>query len=409
MRALITFAVAAIAAAAPARASFAPIDAVITVDAEQKVSADDPLYETGTDLLDEHEWRRAAQTFAEVERMHGPHADGALYWQAYAFDKLGMRGDALGKIVQLRKRYPKSRWIEDASALEVEIRHSLGETVRPDQVSDDDVKIIAVSGLMHREPERALPLLEGMLRADKPAKVKERALFVIAQCDAPEAQKILVHVAADNAHRDLQEHAIKYLGIFGGDANRKVLTQVYNSTPNVDVKRTILRTYTMVGDRARLVALARAEHNEELRGDAVLQLGMTGGTKELGDLYPAERALAVRKRILQAMVVGGNGDKLLDIARGESNIELKRLAIRDVGLLGGDRGGQRLIGLYDADGRREVRSEILNALWLQGNVTALRNIGQREKDAQLKRDIDGKLAMLSGKRTIEIHVDDDDE
>lgn len=38
------------------------------------------------------------------------HADGALYWKAYAENKVGQRADALSTLVELQKSYPKSRW-----------------------------------------------------------------------------------------------------------------------------------------------------------------------------------------------------------------------------------------------------------------------------------------------------------
>jgi len=396
MKSLITFTVAATLAAATAHASVVPSDAFVLVDAEQRVSADDPVYEQGTDLLDEHEWRRAVETFARVERMQAAHADASLYWQAYAYDKLAMRADALAKISQLRKRFPKSRWNEDAAALEVEIRHAMGELVRPDHVNDDDVKIIAVSGLMSSEPMRALPILDGMLRANKPVKVKERALFVIAQSDVPEARKILVRIAQDNnGNVDLRTRAIKYLGIVGADRDGKILINVYNSTPSVDVKRSILRTYTITGDRARLLALAKSERNEELRGDVMLQLGTVGATKELADLYSGEQSERIRRSILQAMAVGGNADRLFDIAARERNLTLKCAAIRDLGMIGGDKNAQRIIGFYDRDVRHAVRTAVLNALAVQGNATALRNLAQREKDVALKQEIDAKLAALN--------------
>lgn len=392
MKSLITFTVAATLAAATAHAAFAPIDAIVYVDAEQRVSADDPAYEQGTNLLDEHEWRRAVETFAQVERMRAAHADAALYWQAYAYDKLAMRADALAKIAQLRKQFPKSRWNEDAAALEVEIRHAMGEVVRPDHVSDDDVKIMAISGMLSSEPMRALPILDGMLRANKPVKVKERALFVVAQSDIPEARKILVRIAEDNGNLDLQTHAIKYLGLVGGDGDRKILIKVYNSTPSVDVKRSILRTYTITGDRARLLALAKSERNEELRGDVMLQLGTVGATKELADFYSNEQSERIRRSILQGMAVGGNGERLFEIASHERNIALKCAAIRDLGLISGDKNAQRLLGFYDADARQAVRAAVVNALAVQRNATALRNLAQREKDAALKREIEAKLA-----------------
>lgn len=395
MKALIPIAIAAVVVAVPLHANFLPSDAFVFVDAEQHVAPDDAAYERGSDLLDEHEWRRALEEFKAVERMHSVHAAAAVYWQAYAYNKLAMRADALARLAELRKSYPHSRWQEDAEALEVEIRHSLGEVVRPDQISDDDVKIIAINGWVMRDPQRALPVLDGIIRGNKPVKVKQRALFVVAQSGSPGAQQILVRVAEDDGAPDLQETAVKYLGLFGGDANRKVLTEVYNATKDLDVKRSVLRSYMLSGDRTRLLALAKGEKNDELRGDAVLGLGLAHATKELGDLYAAEHSTEMRQHILQAMFVSGGSDKIGEIARNETNAHLKSVAIRDLGLLGGARSAQLLVSCYDSDMRRDVRRQVIDALAIQQNAAALRDLISREKDEAMKREIEARLAVMS--------------
>src|ERR1041385_8793480 len=108
---LIIIAIAAILAAAPARASYAPISDNWSAEAdESKIDKEEDLYDSGTDMLDEHQWRHAAETFDAVVKMHGAHAAAALYWQAYAYNKMGRRDDALAKLVELRKSYPKSKW-----------------------------------------------------------------------------------------------------------------------------------------------------------------------------------------------------------------------------------------------------------------------------------------------------------
>lgn len=405
MRTLIAIAFAAFAAAAPARANFAPIDTTIFVDAAQKSDKEEEAYDAATELLDEHQWRAAVAAFDRVAKMRMEHADAAMYWQAYASNKMAMRADALQKLVDLRKLYPKSRWIEDGDALEVEIRGSMGEHVRPEEVPDDDLKIMAISGLMNSDPDRALPVLQGILQSNKPEKLKERALFVIAQSNSPQARQILVKAAENGADRALQANAIKYIGLFGGEANRKLLMEVYNSTKDLPVRRSILQSFMLSGDRARLLALAKSEPNEELRGDAVSQLGLSGARDELADLYAREQSIAIRKKILSAMFLGGGGEKLAEVARTEANLDLKKTAIRNLGLLGGSKSGTELVSIYDTDTRPEIRREVINGLFLQNNAAALVSIARREKDPSLKREIVTKLGLMHSKEATDYLIE----
>jgi HEAT repeat protein len=364
--------------------------------ADAKVEKEEDLYDSATDALDDHEWRRAAASFHKVADMHMAHADAALYWLAYAQSKMGARSEALSTLLQLQKSYPKSKWIEDGKTLEVEIRQSAGQQIEPEHVDDEDVKLMAINGLMNSDPERAIPILEGILNGHQPVKLKERALFVLSQSGSQRAFEIVVKTAKAGPP-DLRQRAVRTLGILGGERSRAVLTDIYNATNDLDVKKSVLKSYMIAGDRTRLLALARAEANTELRADAVLQLGVIGARNELTELYGSEPSVDVRKKILQAMFIGGNSEKLAEIARNEKVLDLKVTAIRNLGLLGGGRSGDLLLSLYHDDPRPEVRNGVIEALFIQGNARTLVSLARAEKDPQSKRRIVEKLSVMGSK------------
>jgi tetratricopeptide (TPR) repeat protein len=78
-------------------------------------------YERGQRDLERNRWDQAANNFSEAVARGGARADGALYWKAYALNKLGRRDEALAATAELRKSHPSSRWLDDARALEIEI------------------------------------------------------------------------------------------------------------------------------------------------------------------------------------------------------------------------------------------------------------------------------------------------
>jgi HEAT repeat protein/Ni/Co efflux regulator RcnB len=393
--------------------------------AEEKTNKEESLYDSATDSLDDHDWRRAASLFRRVAEMHMSHGDAALYWLAYADGKMGARSEALSTLLQLEKSYPKSKWIEDGKTLEVEIRQSAGQQIEPDHVDDEDVKLMAINGLMNSDPERAIPILENILAGHQPVKLKERALFVLSQSSSQRALDIVVRTAKSGPP-DLRDRAVRFLGIMGGERNRAVLTDIYNSTNDISVKKSVLRSYMIAGDRTRLLALAKGESNAELRADAVLQLGVIGARNELAELYNTEPAIEVRKKILQAMFIGGNSEKLAEIARNEKVLDLKLTAIRNLGLLGGGesmpeppppppagvrtppspptptppraaRSGDLLLSLYNSDTRPEVRKAVIEAFFIQGNARTLINLARGEKDPETKREIIQKLSVMRSK------------
>ncbi|HEY3055654.1 MAG TPA: HEAT repeat domain-containing protein [Thermoanaerobaculia bacterium] len=361
---------------------------------EKSVEREGDLYDEGTDALDEKDFARAVRVFRRVARLQGEHADASLYWLSRAQNELGQRAEALATLVELRKAFPKSHWAEDGKALEVEIRQSSGQHVEPDQISDEDVKLMALNGLMGSDPEKALPILEKIISGNSSPRVRERAIFVLSQSHSPRAMDILGRVARDSSRPDLQEKAVRYLGIMGGHESRKVLADVYASTNDLKVKKNILKSYMIAGDRAHLLALAKGEPIVELRGDAVRQLGIIGARNELADLYNTESDVDIRKHIIQAMFIGGSVDKLADIARNEKVPELRATAIRNLGLLGNARTGDLLLSLYESDSSSEVRHAVINSLFLQQNAKALISLARKEKNPELKREIISKLALI---------------
>lgn len=371
-----------------------------------RVEDEQDRYDEANDALDDHDWHRAASLFREVARMRGAHADAAIYWTAYAQAKSGDRTDALATLVELQKAFPRSKYAEDAKSLEVEIRQNAGEHVSPEHESDDDVKLMAINGLLGSDPDRAIPILEKILRSPtQSAKMKDRALFVLSQNNSPRGLEILTRIAQDGSNRDLQSHALKYLGIMGGDNSRRILMDVYNSTSDLAIKRSVLRSFMISGDRARLLSIAKGEQNATLRGEAVRQLGVMGARNELADLYAGETSVEVKKNIIQAMFIGGSADKLGDLARSERNPELRVAAIKNLGLVGGEHSSTILRSLYESDPNMDVRHAVITALFLHGDAKTLVALGRAEKNPELRKSIVSKLSIMNSKDAADFLLD----
>ena len=359
----------------------------------------DVLYQQGNEALDEGQWRQAADKFRQAANLNRDNADAALHWLAYAQYKMGQRSDALATLVDLQKRFPRSKWAADGKALEVEIRQAAGQAVAPERVDDEDLKLIVVNGLMHTDPEKALPILEKILTSKHSPRVKDKALFVLSQSGSPRAMEVLGRIARDGSEPEMQRRALKNLGIVGGEHSRKLLADIYATTKDKEIKRTILKSYMVSGDRARLLALAKSESDPDLRGDAVKQLGITGAKNELAELYATETAIPVKEQIIKAMFLGGNADKLAELARGEKVLSLRLAAIKNLSLIGGDKSGQFLLNMYETDANPEVRKAVIKGLFLQGNAKILIALARKEKDPVLKRELVSKIALIRSEDT----------
>jgi tetratricopeptide (TPR) repeat protein len=374
----------------------------VGLDADQRAEERaDELYSDGREAIEEGKYDRAVDRFDRLIELKTTRTDAALYWKAYSLAKLGRRADALSVLSDLQQRFKDSRWIRDAKALELEIRQSTGQSVAPESQNDDELKLMALRGLMQSDSERAMPIIEQMLSGTNSPKVKDRALFVLSQSNSARAREIMSNIAKGSGNPDLQLRAIKYLGIMGGSDNRQILADVYRASSDAAVKRSIIRSFMVSGDRTRLLSLAKTETEAGLRGEAVQQLGVMGAHTELAELYATETSVDVKKRIIQAMFVGGSADKLIELAKTEKDMTLRRTAVRNLGLMGSSKTAEAIKAIYLAsDSTPEIRKEAVNALFLQNNGRVLVELARAEKDPALKKELVSKMSLMQGSKEV---------
>jgi hypothetical protein len=356
------------------------------------------LYENGREALDEDRYDRAESKFDQLAQLNGPQTDAALYWKAYAENRLGKRDTALASIAELKRRFPQSRWQKDASALELEVKQSAGQPVHPEAEKDEELRMLALRGILNSDPDRAIPLLGKRLESSSASpKEKSQALFVLAQSGSPEAREILGKIARGQSNPDLQRKAIQYLAMFGGAESRKTLAEVYASTSDPAIKRTLLRSYMISGDKEHLFEAAKNEKDDDVKREAIRQLGLVHAQNELQQLYRTDNSPAVRRELLQAFFLAGDAPKLLEVAQTDKDPELRRAAIRNLGLIHSEDSAKALQSIYAKETDKGAKEEVLNALFLQGNAAAIVAIARNEKDPELKKTAVSKLSIMHSK------------
>jgi hypothetical protein len=152
---------------------------------------DSGYFASGTRAINEGRWADAESIFAKVASERGDHADGALYWKAYAENKLGQVKPALETCDMLGRDYPSSSWNHECGALEIEIHARNGKPVEPKAGDDDDLKLLALNSLMRKDEPRAMAQIQEILNSDASSeKLKKEAVFILGHhySDATYAQ-----------------------------------------------------------------------------------------------------------------------------------------------------------------------------------------------------------------------------
>ena len=125
--------------------------------------------------------------------------------------------------------------------------------------------------------------------------------------------------------------------MFGGNHAANTLAQIYTNSSDTGVKREVIQSYMISGNREQLFNLAKGEKDESLKRDAIRNLGLVGGLNELQQLYQSEPSSEIRREILQGFFLAGDSDKMVQAAQGEKDPELRLAAIRNLGSDGQER------------------------------------------------------------------------
>lgn len=154
----------------------------LTADPSAGGSSDDNAYADGVRAINTARWQDAIAIFSRVAAQGSSHAEGALYWKAYAENKVGQSSTALDTCGTLRREHSGSSWIDECGALEIEIHAKNGQPVPPKSEQTDDLKVLALASLMQHDEKKALEEIDQILNSDSSSeKLKHGALLVMGE------------------------------------------------------------------------------------------------------------------------------------------------------------------------------------------------------------------------------------
>lgn len=201
---------------------------------------------------------------------------------------------------------------------------------------DLEVRRQAVFWLAEVDDPRAVEALEQFLTATTDNQIRERAVFALSQHDSPRAREILRRVAGDDGMpAALRARAIFWLGQDGTEQDVAFLKQLFGRTGDSEMDERILFAVGQAGGRQDaewlLTVAADGRVSSALRQRAIFWAAETGAPAQaLGDLYDRIDDRGMKDRILFGLSQSSDSaaiDKLIEIARTESDPELRKKAI----------------------------------------------------------------------------------
>ena len=121
----------------------------------------------------------------------------------------------------------------------------------------------------------------------------------------------------------------------------------------------------------------------------------------LWQLYSGESSLELKREILSNMRHASQSDRLLQIARTDSNVELRRAAVQGLALDQTAKSTEVLLGLYRAEKDPAVKRQIADRLVATGSAATLVQMARQETDPALRKRIVERLATMKDKEAVD--------
>lgn len=369
------------------------------------------LYWQGHDALGKRDWSTALELFRELEmqltRSATEPADAAIYWQAYALSQARRVQEAKAQVARLRKDYPQSAWLDDAQALVS--RQAAGTEGGTHASAGKDEReadaLAALDALLAGGDAKAVPLLQRVIAGEHSNRVRSRAIFVLSQIDPVAADTALDSLLSGTAPARLKAEAIRMIAAGGRPAALDRLLPVYRGNEDAAVKRAVLDAL-LIGDRGDLMLqVIESEADPRRRRGAIEKLGAMGERESLKRLYASRPEVDDRRAVLRALGIAGDRVALLEIAGSEKDGKVQAEAIRSVGITGGKEAADDLLELYPRLGDAGAREAVVDALMIAGATEALVALYRAEKDPAQRRRLLNRISISDSDAALDL-IDD---
>ncbi len=256
---------------------------------------------------------------------------------------------------------------------------------------EEELALAAMEGLMAQPVERALPIIKKVLAGSQTTLVKQRALFVLSQLDAPEAEDILLQTSR-STNATLRREAIRSIGIGGNKKSLDALRGVYDAG-NADVRKEVLEAWLIAGNTEAVFQVALNAKSEDEAREAIHMLSVMGAVDELRKLSDRPNASS---GLVEAFAISGDLVSLRKIAEGSGDRSIRVEAVRKIGIIDDAAARTALREIYLRSSDEEIKAAALEGMLIAGDEQGVLALYRAAKTTAEKRELLRTLTMMDG-------------
>lgn len=404
------------------------------------------VFRSARDLITDGEWAKAQEKFDEYVTSYPneKNIEAALYWLAYAQQKLARYDQCRATIDRLLEKYPNSSWRDDARMLRIqapvayamaaedlaatlravpaplamadapmvytpaaplttvnvpgvpaqvaEIASAYGVGSSSDSAADDDpceFKIVVLQALFQTDLQRGIVAATEWLKpgSTQTTRCKSAALTLLGRNGGKAVTPVILGVARSEPDLKLRARAISTLGATNDDTVVDALREFALNSPENDIVE------------ASLYALSK--HSGERAINALADIAISGKTT-------SQRKMAISS--IASRPGEPSVDALFRIYDADQTVEIRRSVINGFGNRRSERAGTKLLEIARSSDNVDLRKAAVSSISRRGGdkvVESLLAIYNTEKNEEVKDQIlsslgSGQIYYTSNKEAVAV-------
>lgn len=261
---------------------------------------------------------------------------------------------------------------------------------------DQKLRLTAIKRLGDQHNEQVTDELIKIYDVDRTREIRGQILRALVESRTPRGSAKVLEIARAGDDLAARQFALRYIGEMKDAASLDELIRIFDADKTREIRSQILRALSQREEpraRQKLMEIARTGETPELRLEAIRALGNSGrvAIDDLLQLYSSETNLPIKQGLLRAFA--DNPDpraqaKLLEIARGSDQIELRAFAIRHLGNKDDQQTVDQLVAMYDAEQNMQIKAALMRAFGDSRQKSAVRKlmtIARNDQSVELRK------------------------
>ncbi len=263
----------------------------------------DEKMQEAREALNQARYEYAAQLLAEIYEVEKGNAaaGNALYWQAFARYKMHRTQEMKTAVELLRLQQEKYRESETAIEGETLLARLYGELAERGEVegvreihelSDDEMqreatRVAALEALMRMDPDKALPILEKIVKGEKKVsdEMRRHSIFILCRMDDERSEDLLIDMLDKTEDPEMLSELVMCLSMKESDRALDAIVELYQRVDDPEVNEAAMFAIGRHGgDRAyeMLAGIVRDQSKDsEMRQQALYGITQSGQDEQV--------------------------------------------------------------------------------------------------------------------------------